>query len=289
MEFSVVVPVKDEVHLIPRTLPSYYAVNPSEVIICTDKPAPEEVLTLVRQIAHSHCAEQVTRTIEVGKDPEWKYHQAHVRRTGFRKAKYDRVLTGDIDLLINRNVLKALRLVGENNIGLASCAKFFRPSSFSDLYKLMGTGIINQYIRKLAELYRGRHIAKAGFTGLYAMWRPFWLDTESEEDAKKIGNVKQKLRHSSLQEIRAMTDLYGEDVYLRNCMMRKHEVVCLRDIGAVALRNPMERHPHMQWLRGFYSAVRGSTWPGTLAKTFVRAEPYYLKGYIDGTRMKRSN
>lgn len=288
MDFSVVVPVKDEVHLIPRTLRSYYAVSPSEVIICTDNPAPKEVLTLVRKIARNHCAEQVTRIIEVEEDPEWKYHQAHVRRAGFHEAKYDRILTGDVDLLINRNVLKALRLVGRNNIGLASCAKFFRPNSFSDFYRLMGTGIIDWYIRKLAELYRGRHMPRVVFTGLYAMWRPFWLDSENEEDVKKLASVKQKLQHSSLQEIRAMTDLYGEDVYLCNCMRRKHEVVCLSDIGAIVLRNPVEKHPHMQWLRGFYSAVGGRTWPGTLAKTFVRAEPYYLKGYLDGTKMKRS-
>jgi len=287
MRFSIVVPVKDEVDLIPRTLPSYYSVNPSEVVICMDKPPVKEALTLVKEIAHDYHTEDITKIVEVERSPEWNYHQAHVRRAGFRKAEYDRILTGDIDLVINRNVLKTLKLVGRNNIGIASCARFYYPNSFLDFYRLIGTGILKHYIHKLAELYRGRSIPRGAFTALYALWRPYWLDTESEEAVKKLPSLKKKLRRSRLDEIWTMADLCGEDVYLHKCMWKRHRVVYLTDIGGVVLRYPVERHPNMQYLRGLKSAIGGRTLLGVLARTFFRAEPYYLRGYLDGVKIKK--
>jgi len=71
-------------------------------------------------------------------------------------------------------------------------------------------------------------------------------------------------------------------------MVKKHNVVYLSDVGAFALRNPMGKNPHMQWLKGFHSAIQGRTLLGTIAKTFVRAEPYYLKGYFDGAKIKKN-
>jgi hypothetical protein len=75
VDFSIVVPVKDEVDLIPTTLPSYYAVNPSEVIICTDKPTPRKVRRVVQKVAVACDALDITRIVEVERDPEWNFHQ----------------------------------------------------------------------------------------------------------------------------------------------------------------------------------------------------------------------
>jgi hypothetical protein len=78
MNFSIVVPVKDEVDLIPTTLPSYYAVNPREVIVCTNKPTPKEVRQVIQNVAVACDALDITRIVEVERDPEWNFHQAHV-------------------------------------------------------------------------------------------------------------------------------------------------------------------------------------------------------------------
>ena len=74
--FSIVCPIKDEVHLIPITLPSFYSVNPSEVILCLDKPAPKNVVEVIRKVARKCKAEKITKIIEVERRPDYKFHQA---------------------------------------------------------------------------------------------------------------------------------------------------------------------------------------------------------------------
>lgn len=282
MKFSIVVPVKDEVDLIPKTLPSYYAVNPSEVVICLDKPPLKEVVEIVKKIAYDYCAEDITKIVEVEESPEWSYHEAHVRRVGFRKARYDKILTVCIDVVINRNVLKALELVGKNDIGMVSCIRFYYPNNLIDFYRAVGTGILNNYIRKLAEFHRGKKIPRIG-TSLVALWRPYWLDSESQEDLKKLPHFNAKLPKTSFDKLWTL-NIDGEDTFLYQSMKMKHKVVHLNDIGGIVLRFPVERHPHMHYLLGFQSALKGRALLGVLLRTFLQAEPYYLKGYLDGKK-----
>jgi len=259
LKFSAVIPVKDEVDLIPKTLPSYYSVKPSEVLVCTDKPCLAQVRKTVNKVAEKCGAIEITRIIEVPKDPSWKFHQAHVRRTGFHAASYDRILTGDIDLIINRNVLKAVQMVGKDNIGLVS-----------------------------AKAYRGKGISATTFTGLYAIWRPYWLDSEPEGDIKNLVNPKQKLRQGITNQW-TLKDFYGmgEDTYLRDCMIKKYRVVYLPDIGAIDLRPALELHPDVQFLKGIYFALRGRNLIGALARTAFRLQPHYICGHFYGKKLLR--
>jgi len=74
------------------------------------------------------------------------------RRTGFLNAKYDRILTGDIDLIINRNVLKAVEKVG----------------NVLSLYRL----ITETMLRIFSNVIK-RKMGATSFTGLYAFWKPY--------------------------------------------------------------------------------------------------------------------
>ena len=276
MNFSIVVPVKDEVDLIPRTLPSYYTVNPSEVIICTDKPAPRKVRQVIQKVAVACDALDITRIVEVERDPDWNFHQAHVRRTGFKKAKHDRILTVDIDLVINRNVLKALKLLGKNNIGLVSCSKFHYPKSLLDLWRI---GAIT-FLRKIVHRILDPFMEITLFTGLYALWKPYWLDSEPEEKIKKHVNPKQFYRGEYAQEIPPDVNPTGEDTHLRDCMFKKHRCIYLRDIGAIMLRDVYENVPYVQYMKGQYFRRHGRSLLVSLGRAFLRAQPYYLVGYL---------
>jgi len=62
IDFSVVIPIKgtkEEVKIIPRTLPSYYSINPSEVILAVDDP-PEDsrIILLIEKIAEEFDAKK---------------------------------------------------------------------------------------------------------------------------------------------------------------------------------------------------------------------------------------
>jgi len=276
IDFSIVVPVKDEVDLIPRTLPSYYAVNPSEVIICTDKPVPRNVRQVIRKVAVACDALDITRIVEVERDPDWKFHQAHVRRTGFKKAKHDRILTVDIDLVINRNVLKALRLLGKNDIGLVSCGKFYYPKSLPDLWRI---GTLT-FLRKIVHRILDPFMEITLFTGLYALWRPYWLDSEPEEKIKRHMNPKQFYRGEYVGEVPADMNPTGEDTHLRDCMSEKHHCIYLRDIGAIILRDVYENVPYVEYMKGQYFRRRGRSLLVAIGRAFLRGEPHYLRGFL---------
>jgi len=228
MNFSVVVPVRDELTLIRQTLWSYYEIDPSEVLVCTDKPCKRNVVHLIKRIAALVNMGDVTRIIEVKKTPEWGFHQAHVRRSGFHEAKFDRILTGDIDLLVNRNVYKALNLVGKNDIGLASLGKFHYPSSLLDYWRLG----VETFLRKIVHDIMDFSMETTAFTGLYALWKPYWLDSEPEEEAKRLVNPKQVLR-GEISDFDLASGYAGEDTFLRDWMSKKHGCVYLKDIGAI--------------------------------------------------------
>ena len=291
MKWSLVCPVwHNDIDLIPRTLPSFLNVNPTEIIICIDYTHTEipnyveladKVVDKVKNIAGNKV-----KILKVKRNDEYTFQQAWIRRAGFLKAKYDRVLTTDADLVINKNVLKAIALVGNNDIGLVSVSKLEPPKDLLSFLRFFGKGILQKYLHPFANAYRGYGIATSTFTGLYAIWRPYWLDSE-DEGIKKLVNPKQKLRGETKEW--GIYDFYGvgEDTYLRDCMERKHRVVYLHDIGAKILTNPLEAHPDVQYSKGIYFALRGRSLVGALTRTVFRLEPYYLCGHFYGKRLLR--
>ncbi len=276
MDFSVVVPVKDEIDLIQRTLWSYYAIKPSELLICTDRPCRRDVNKVVKKIADLSHMKEITKVIQVERSPAWKFHQAHVRREGFSEAKFDRILTGDIDLVINEKVHKALRVVGKNNIGLASLAKLQYPHLLTDYWRL---GVV-MFLRKIAHHLADPVMGTTVFSGLYALWRPYWVDSEPEEEAKRFTNPKQVLRHEKAGFELSSSFYAGEDTFLRDWMLKKHKCVYLRDVGAIDLGTSLEGRPFVQYMTGAYFARQGRPLLVSLGRAILRAQPHYLKGYL---------
>ncbi len=250
--------------------------NPSEVIVCTDKPTPKRVRQVIQKVAVACDAKDITRIVEVERNPEWNFHQAHVRRTGFKKAKYDRILTVDIDLVINRNVLKALELVGKNNVGLVSCSKFRYPKSLVDLWRIGAMAFLRKIVHGMLDPF----MDITTFTGLYVLWRPFWLDSEPEEKIRKLVNPKQFYRGEYAEEALADVNPTGEDTHLKDYMLEKHRCIYLREIGAIILRDVYEDVPYVQYMKGRYFRRRGRSLLVAIGRAFLRGQPHYLRGFL---------
>ena len=274
-----VCPIKDEINLIPVTLPSFYNVNPSEVILCFDDPPDKKAYTLARHIAQKY--DIPTKFIFVKRDPEWRFHQACVRRKGFLEAKYDRILTCDIDLIINKNVLKAVELVGKNGIGLVSLSKIRYPKKLTDYWR----EAIMLFLRNVIHGILDKIVATTTFTGLYAVFRPYWLETEPLEQVKKLVNPKQ-VNKESYRVLEPESPIMGEDTFLRDCMQKKYKCIYLRDIGAIDLGTPLEDNPTVQYTIGRYFALQGRPLLVSLGRAIVRAQPHYLMGYLRWRKLK---
>jgi len=184
------------------------------------------------------------------------------------QAKHDRILTVDVDLVIGRNVLKAVSLVGKDDIGLVSCMTLHSVRDALSLWRAVG--------HQLARLF-----IPPGFTGLYALWRPFWLDTE-DEGIKDLADPR-------ATGVKGDPGLVGEDAYLFNCMRLRHKCVHLPDIGGRSLRDDFNDRPDVQFEIGRYYAAKGGGLGLVLIRSLGLARFHYLRGYVNHMTHKEAN
>jgi len=268
MKFSLVCPIKDEADLIPYTLPSFYALKPSEIILCLDEHPPKAVENAIYRLAKIHDNIDTIIT-EVSPNPEYTYQQAWIRRKGFLLAEHDRILNTDIDLILNRNVLKALEQVGKNNVGIASVAKRGNGNTFaSHLHR----------IQLLTRYYLFHRFQRPFFTGLYALWRPYWQDSEPEDKIKRFIGVKQVWRGEH-QTVNGLPS--GEDSHLKECMLKRHRVIFITEVGGTVIREDPE---YLRWLyqmHGRHAGLNGGSLVSAVARTLTKHNSSYLRGYLE--------
>jgi len=241
-KFSIVCPIKDEVNLIQKTLPSFYAIGPSEVILCLDKPAQKQVVEIIKKVAKICNAENITRIIEVEKNPEYAFHQAWVRRKGFLAAKNDLILTTDIDIIINPRIKEHFNLI-KDDIKLISFSKFSYPIT----------------VRTAMAWLIQKFYYHESFTGLYVFSKSAWLETEDFNSLKKIRR--------------------GEDTHLHECLIKKYRSMFISGIKNINIR-PKESKQYqfrMGWNRW---RIRKTPLWRVILSTFLYFRPQMLSGYL---------
>jgi len=264
--FSIVVPAREsDFPHIQNNFISYLSVGAEELILCIDDDSSNEFIenvnNLYEKLKKKHDNISSLKILKIERRPDYQFHQAWVRRKGFLTAKNDVILTGDIDLYINKCVLNAINIVGKNNVGLTSLQKFPFQSNlratFLTIWRLMYQMLIRATYRDV-------------FTGLYALYRPYWLDTEDE----KIKNL-QNAKYAGLKG-----SMLGEDTYLRDCMKKKHKCEYLRCIGAVDYGIALHDNPRMQIALGRYYFQQGKSLLHALWAGFLYAHPEAIVGYL---------
>jgi hypothetical protein len=257
--FSVVVPVSErDSPMIAKTLPGWLTLGAGEVLLCVDWPANT---TLRHEIEKASAGDPRVRVIEVRKDPGWPFHQALVRRTGFREAANDVILTGDIDVVPNRLCLKAVSMVGRSNVGLVS------------LSKRRGGGTLGESIRNITIRAVIATKRSGRFTGLYALYKPFWLDSEVEDEVRRAPHPE------SPGFAQGRFPYRGEDAVLRDYMVRKHKVLCLPVVGGTDLRVALGDRPVGQVKFGVKYARERRSMDYVLLRSLVYARPKTMGAY----------
>ncbi|MFX1512912.1 MAG: hypothetical protein ACFFCQ_10025, partial [Promethearchaeota archaeon] len=187
-------------------------------------------------------------------------------------------------------VMKAIELVGNNNIGLASLSKFRQPYNLLTFLQTFGYFSLRFFyfifLRHLHRDYKsGKGLQMTLFTGLYAFYRPYWRDTEDEGIKKLVPTAWQQDR-LKLQNVNKDAYNVGEDNYLRDCMEKKYRVLYLARMGATVIDRDKHRDPRLQYQRGRYNAKRRRSLLGAIFHTLLLVEPHYLRGFIAERRRK---
>lgn len=250
---------------IKNNLHTYLSVGGEEVILCVDDDSSDQFINNVNGLYHDIKKEKLhispLKILKVEKRQDYSFHQAWVRRKGFLECKNDVILTGDIDLYINSCVLKAVNIVGKDNIGLASVRKFPLQSDLKSSASTIWRLLTRMFLR--TTYY-------AAFTGLYAFYRPYWLETEDEK-IKSLQNVKYAGIKGSV---------LGEDTYLRDCMERKFKCIYLRCVGAIDFGIALHDIERVQFAFGRYYFHQGKTLWEVLAAAFLYYHPDNLAGFL---------
>jgi glycosyltransferase involved in cell wall biosynthesis len=226
--FSIVIPVHTETELIEGCLRSCCQLDPSEVVVCLDNPPQDGVVEEISRVSRYLGIQERVRVILVDRNLEYAFHQAWVRRQGFRAAKHDLILTVDIDNVVNKNVLQAVRLAGREDIGFVSCLTRHTWRGPLGLWRLIGFTISNRLVGP-------------AMTGLYALWRPFWLETEDLMSIKRLGNARIAPGQSAL---------IGEDAHLCESMRNRYRCIFLDVYGARCVRDDCNDLPSVQFETG---------------------------------------
>jgi len=261
MSFSVVLPISEtDILLIRRSLPSWLALGSDDVVLSLDKPASPSLKREIRRVVTASSRAECVRTVETERTADWAFHQAHVRRAGFQQANHEAILTGDIDLIVMAGAAKMAKVVGKNGVGLASSLRVPAPSSMI------------QALRACSYLLKQKLIPPR-FSGLYAMWRPYWRETEDQG----IKNLRSPIVASYSA---AGPGIVGEDTYLFICMRRRYKCVAFNKVYAIGLTRNVEDLPREQFSWGRYLAALGINPAMALLAAISFAYPYLLQGYI---------
>ena len=141
--------------------------------------------------------------------------------------------------------------------------------------------IVATGVRWQSHILRGRRFT--GFTGLYAFHRPYWLETESEEQVQRLVNpktlpIEKRVSSSSIT-------VSGEDVFLRDCMAAKYSIIILPDIGAISWRpDPIHDSTFALKDQATIAARSGRSLFGALVYAISQIHPDYLIYFLQERR-----
>ena len=226
--FSVVIPAHNEEKMLRVTLPSVYQLDPDEVILILDRPADrsEEV---AREICERYDSE--TRIETVWKDVDWSFRVAYLRFYGFGLARNNMILSTDADFHLDNKIRNYLEEVRSERFGLISFGILDYPLTYRSVISLV-----------LSKIFRYK-----SFAGPILFSKRAWLETKSEEEAKKwvhnddihirrtisakfpVKHVDTKTWHLRPQE-NAMSDYRGGMLYYIDLRERSKMKMFLRSL-----------------------------------------------------------
>lgn len=207
---------------VPRVVASMAALRPAEVMFAIDFDDHSSVPPLT---AACEAAGLTPRFFTVRPDPKWAFQLARCMWRGVNYAANDLILRCDIDTVLLPAVLAGAARAGPGKA--TACSLRRRPAGGGRLARLALTA-------------SGR--LRGGFSGLYWLWRPYWLADVKKPDYMLINN--------------------GDDTWVAGAAMRGHGLECMKATGGIDQYPTNEQYDWSQFQMG--------VWLGANLETRVR-------------------
>lgn len=230
-----------------KSIPSAYALNPGELILCMDAPKDTYLEVELDKIEQSYRKPKPpTRRIYVDKDPEWKMPLAHIVWEVYRKAKFDKLYHFDIDHTVNKVVLIGKDLL-KDDIILVSFTKRLYVNSIPTLLRFIN--------------YRMRtRQSESVFSGNYWINRKLFFDIMDKKGYQQITN--------------------GIDTYLlERVKILGLKMINRKEMGVNALSLQNEHYDWRQFQDGIWWYVHreemkaGKIKTGMIRRSFLKRRP----------------
>jgi glycosyltransferase involved in cell wall biosynthesis len=198
--FSVVAPIHNEEKNLLYSLPSLFKLAPDEVVFildnCTDR-SKQLIEAYTKKIQYKGNL----KLIEVREIPSgWRYRVAYLFRLGYIAARNDAILTMAGDVILDPSIKNIVDGFGKDNIKIISFG--------SKPYPLDTTYFLRRIISKI--------LPRTAFTGLFLFSKSAWLETESDEDAKRILKAQDTLTFKSIRRKYDSRFIWTNTLHLRS-------------------------------------------------------------------------
>jgi glycosyltransferase involved in cell wall biosynthesis len=168
IKFSIAIAVHNEEKILPLTLPSVYALEPNEVIFGLDR-CTDNTRKIIETEAFRHKSKTILIEYTDKDGMNWNFRRAFLRWDTNIHATNEVIVNSAGDIRLDPHLREILKLI---------------PSK----YRLVSLGYLDypwtlqtflRYLAAKSHLFYG-------FSGVFAVSRSAWLETESLEDLKKI-------------------------------------------------------------------------------------------------------
>jgi len=206
--------------------------EPSEIIIAIDAPESPRLVERIKQISFEYDYANI-RILPMPKRLEWNFQLANIVWHCYQEAKYDRILSFDVDSILTRNVLLGLNDIGKNEVAVVSFTKRLRIKNLSDL--------IRHFFYRLRV-----HSTDYVFSGIYWVYRPYFFDTIDLDKYKSLKN--------------------GVDTFLTNQILRQgqYTIITRKEIGVKCMTLQNEDYPWRQFQLGIWMGANDDRWAGNI-------------------------
>ncbi|MBT8172226.1 glycosyltransferase [Candidatus Bathyarchaeota archaeon] len=136
VDFSVVMPIHNEVELLKLSLPSIYRLNPKETILLFDN-CTDDSYNMAVEIAkrYNFFEKTVFKVVSREEVKQFSFKPTILRRMGYSMAKNIKILKTDADLILDPKIKNYIPILGKDDVRIFTFEYLDYPISYRHMIK----------------------------------------------------------------------------------------------------------------------------------------------------------